>query len=148
MFVSNVNIKRTCYVDYWSKIVGQICIPKRHTRMRPTLTLVTYIKTNPSSWIPQELNKGKNKPIIPLTNSLFKKKVHVAKQKIKKIPKNSTIDPRLLFQYRGIAMLSTLYKLYASVLNNRLLNILKKIIYMLKSKIVLSKTDYTVHVLP
>ncbi len=31
---------------------------------------------------------------------------------IKPIPTNSTIDPRLPLQYRGIALLSTVYKLY------------------------------------
>ena len=42
---------------------------------------------------------------------------------IKPLPKNSTMDPRLPLQYRGISLLSTLYKLYASVLNNRIVNV-------------------------
>lgn len=44
---------------------------------------------------------------------------------IKPIPKNSTIDPRLPLQYRGIALLSTVYKIYSSVLNNRIVNYLE-----------------------
>ncbi len=45
---------------------------------------------------------------------------------IKPIPKNSTIDPRLPLQYRGIAFLSTVYKLYTSILNNRLVKYLEE----------------------
>ncbi len=49
--------------------------------------------------------------IIP---SLWKRSI------IKPIPKNSTIDPRLPMQYRGIALLSNVYKLYTAILNNRI----------------------------
>ena len=39
---------------------------------------------------------------------------------IKPIPKNAHIDPRCPLQYRGIALLSNVYKLYANVLNHRI----------------------------
>ena len=39
---------------------------------------------------------------------------------IKPIPKSSLIDPRCPLQYRGISLLSTCYKLYTSILNNRI----------------------------
>ncbi len=39
---------------------------------------------------------------------------------IKPIPKSSLVDPRLPLQYRGISLLSTMYKLYSSVLNHRI----------------------------
>ena len=39
---------------------------------------------------------------------------------IKPIPKNSLIDPRLPLQYRGISLLSTVYKIFSSILNVRI----------------------------
>ena len=39
---------------------------------------------------------------------------------IKPIPKNSPIDPRLPLQYRGISLLSTVYKIFSSILNVRI----------------------------
>ncbi len=44
---------------------------------------------------------------------------------VKPIPKYSTIDTRLPLQYHGISLLSTIYKLYASILNNRLVTCLE-----------------------
>jgi hypothetical protein len=41
---------------------------------------------------------------------------------IKPIPKNSHIDPRCPLQYRGIALLSNVYKLYSNVLNYRIVS--------------------------
>ena len=41
---------------------------------------------------------------------------------IKPIPKGSMTDPRVPLQYRGISLLSTVGKLYTSLLNNRLLD--------------------------
>jgi hypothetical protein len=39
---------------------------------------------------------------------------------IKPIPKGSMLDPKLPTQYRGISLLSTVYKLYTSILNTGL----------------------------
>ncbi len=39
---------------------------------------------------------------------------------INPIPKSSTLDPRDPLSYRGIALACTMYKLYSSILNNRL----------------------------
>ena len=41
---------------------------------------------------------------------------------LKPIPKSSTLDPRIPLQYRGISLLSTVGKLYTSLLNNRVVN--------------------------
>ena len=44
---------------------------------------------------------------------------------VKPIPKGSMTDPMIPSQYRGISLLSTIYKIYSGVLNNRLLNCLE-----------------------
>ncbi len=44
---------------------------------------------------------------------------------IKPIPKNKKSDPRVLLNYRGINLLSCIYKCYSSVINRRLLKYLE-----------------------
>ena len=39
---------------------------------------------------------------------------------LKPLPKSSLVDPRLPLQYRGISLLSTVYKIYSSILNKRI----------------------------
>ena len=41
---------------------------------------------------------------------------------LKPIPKGSTADPRVPLEYRGISLLSTVYKLFSSLLNKRLIS--------------------------
>ncbi len=38
------------------------------------------------------------------------------------IPKSSTNDPRVPLNYRGLSILNCMYKMYSSVLNNRVLS--------------------------
>ena len=54
---------------------------------------------------------------------------HIRLVIIKPIPKGSSIDPKLPMQYRGISLLSTVYKLYTAVLNDRLLKFSERNIY-------------------
>ncbi len=75
----------------------------------------------------------KNSISVPLLRCLFSKIFHShviqavwCQAILKLIPKNYTIDPRLLLQYREIALLSTGYKVYASVLNNRIVKYLEE----------------------
>ena len=44
---------------------------------------------------------------------------------IKPIPKNSLMDPRIPLNYRGISLLSTVYKMFSSILNRRLVTCLE-----------------------
>jgi hypothetical protein len=44
---------------------------------------------------------------------------------IKPIPKASMTDPLIPTQYRGISLLSTIYKVYSGIINNRLLSVLE-----------------------
>ncbi len=52
--------------------------------------------------------------VLHIIPSIWKKPI------IKPISKSSTIDHRLLLNYQGITLLSTVYKMYTLVLNNRL----------------------------
>ena len=44
---------------------------------------------------------------------------------IKPIPKNALLDPRIPLNYRGISLQSTVYKLFSSLLNSRLMTFLE-----------------------
>ena len=48
-----------------------------------------------------------------------------SKSIIKPIPKSAFLDPRVPLNYRGISLISTVYKLYSGVLNDRLSNYLE-----------------------
>ena len=72
----------------------------------------------------------KNRKSNGILTSLFNKKFESgitpsiwSQAIIKPIPKNSLIDPRLPLQYRGISLLSTTYKLFTSILNNRIMTV-------------------------
>ena len=76
--------------------------------------------------IPNEVMK--NSPTIlllkTLFGSIFKSTLIPSLWKkaiIKPIPKNASIDPKVPMQYRAISLLSTVYKIYTSILNSRLL---------------------------
>ena len=57
------------------------------------------------------------------------------------IPKDSTKAPRIPLSYRGISLLSTVSKLYSSVLNNRLLPYLKTMDSWLTSRTGFGRID-------
>ncbi len=57
--------------------------------------------------------------VLNIIPSIWKKAI------IKPIHQSSNIDARLSLNYRGIALLSTVYKLYMLVLNNRLVSYLE-----------------------
>ena len=76
--------------------------------------------------IPYEILKFDN--VINFLTDLFKKIFQFGimpsdwyKAIIVPIPKNSSDDPRVPLNYRGISLLSNVYKMYSSVLNNRLM---------------------------
>lgn len=49
---------------------------------------------------------------------------------IKPIPKSAKNDPRIPLNYRGISLLSTVYKRYSNILNARLTEYLESIEYL------------------
>ena len=65
------------------------------------------------------------KILLPLFNKIFEIGLIPTiwrKAVLKPIPKSTKSDPRIPLQYRGISLLSTVYKMYSSILNNRLVN--------------------------
>ena len=78
--------------------------------------------------LPNEIfkNKKSNRLLKDLFNKMFGCGFTPSMWKlavIKPIPKNSLSDPRLPLQYRGISLLSTIYKMYSTILNWRLIKV-------------------------
>ncbi len=93
------------------KVLRKLCIDKSVGIINLPYEV---LKTHESSLLSKELfNKIFQSHIIP---SLWKKAI------IKPISKGSITDPRLPLQYRGIALLSTSYNIYTSVINNRIVS--------------------------
>ncbi len=59
----------------------------------------------------------------------------------KKKPKNALADPRLPLEYRGITLLSAVYKLFTSVLNKRIVQIAETNTYIQMNKMAFEKID-------
>ncbi len=74
--------------------------------------------------VPNEVLK--NNTVIRALHAFFQLcfdsgKVLWTQSVISPIPKNRTNDPRVPLNYRGISLLSCLYKIYSSILNERLI---------------------------
>jgi hypothetical protein len=104
-----------------------------HITYKEVQSAISRAKLNKASGfdhIPNEVLK--NKPTVHLLQKLFNVCFFEGvipepwcKSIIRPIPKNSTSDKRLPTNYRGISLLSNIYKLYTSVLNTRLVTYLE-----------------------
>ncbi len=84
-----------------------------------------YNKAVGTDGIPNEVLK--NEPVIECLHSFFQLCFDSGKiptvwtqSVISPIPKNRSNDPRVPLNYRGISLISCVYKLYSAILNNRL----------------------------
>ena len=82
-------------------------------------------------YLPNEILKNENtyKLMHVLISQIFESGVMPTIWKssiIKPIPKSALLDSRLPLQYRGISLLSTVYKIYNTVLNRRISNCIER----------------------
>jgi len=81
--------------------------------------------------LPNEIFKlpGSKQSLAKLLEFIFENEITPSIWKtsiIKPIPKTSLSDPRVPLQYRGISLLSTVYKLFTAIINRRLQSVIEQ----------------------
>ncbi len=102
--------------DYFRELVNDITIDEARKAINQTHNTKSVGLDN----LPCELfkNNGYDEILTLLFNKIFLSIWNLVI--IKPIPKNTLADPRLPLEHQGISLLSTLYKLFTSVLNKRI----------------------------